>query len=264
MCGWDWGTDIFLLFHFHSFKFKQPQVASGYLIDQGRAQRFSPCLVRTCSPGWFCRTLRSSVTSACSLWFWHWAHSQLCTFHLSLCGWLASLFPSSHKCWPSHPSELNQPLAQPGIASSDPLHPGAQHTAPRGTSQTFFRVWLRDAGQTHSAAPHLPLLPPTSPPGGFPTTSWCPADSTVHMTPKTVLLALPQSCCSAHIHLCWKESHLRAAWDLEADKSWPAIPPGFSPTVIIPNICVPQATRMPLFQYFFIGIFKYLFIGIFQ
>lgn len=132
MCGWDWGTDIFLLLHFHSFKFKQPQVASGYLIDQGRAQRFSPCLVRTCSPGWFCRTLRSSVTSACSLWFWHWARSQLCTFHLSLCGWLASLFPSSHKCWPWHPSELNQPLAQPGIASSDPLAPWGSAHSPQG------------------------------------------------------------------------------------------------------------------------------------
>lgn len=113
-------------------------------------------------------------------------------------------------------------------------------------------------------APYLPLLPPTSPPGGFPTTSWCPADSTVHMAPNTVLSALPQSCCSAHIHLCWKESHLRAAWDLEDDKSWPAIPPGFSPTVIIPNILCPTSHENAPFQYFFIGIFKYLFIGIFQ
>ena len=107
----------------------------------------------------------------------------------------------------------------------------------------------------------MPLLPPTSSPGGFSTASWCPADSTVHMTPNTVLSALPQSCCSAHIHLCWEESHLRAAWGLEADKSQPAIPPGFSPTVIIPNFCVLQATRMPLFQYFFISLEKTLMLG---
>lgn len=116
-------------------------------------------------------------------------------------------------------------------------------------------------------APHLPLLPPTSPPGGFPTTSWCPADSTVHMAPNTVLSALPQSCCSAHIHLCWKESHLRAAWDLEDDKSWPAIPPGFSPTVTIPNILCPTSHEnapIPIFLYWNIQIFIYWNIPIFQ
>lgn len=106
------------------------------------------------------------------------------------------LHPHTHTCPPSASlgiPVLPQPLTQPGAASSDPVHPGAPHAAPRTRSQAFVCVWLGDAEQTHSEAPPVPRLPRMSSQDVFPRQS-VPADSTGPRT-HTVLAAKPGLLC---------------------------------------------------------------------
>lgn len=109
---WLLSTDVLILrnpyfpflLHFHSFKFKQPSGQWPPLSVQG-TEVFS-LLVRTLLPGWFCRTLRSSVTSRLQPVVLTLGPQPALHISSVSCGWLASLCSL-----PPHKAGLGIPLS---------------------------------------------------------------------------------------------------------------------------------------------------------